>query len=99
MKRIPYKLNVPGDFFVEDGQCISCTLPFSESPNLIGEDEDPEVGYHCYFKKQPKSEGDIQDAINAMEVACCGALYYKGNNKRILAKLKALNLGAQIDSE
>ena len=30
--RIPFALNVPGDFYVEDGCCVGCAVPFEEAP-------------------------------------------------------------------
>jgi hypothetical protein len=35
-----FRLNAPGDFFVEDGCCISCTAPEHEAPELMAHDED-----------------------------------------------------------
>ena len=94
MSKKAYKLNAPGDFFIEDGECLACTLPISKSPNLIGEDD-----FHCYFKKQPKSDEEIEDAIFAMEVSCCGAVRYKGKDTNIIEKIKAKNLEGQLDIE
>ena len=91
-----YKLNVPGDFYVEDGECIACTLPASEAPNLIGEDE-AEDGYHCYFKKQPVSDKEINHAIDAMRVSCCSALRYSGTNQSIIKKIRLAGEGERID--
>ena len=99
MNRKPYKLNVAGDFYVEDGECISCALPASESPSLIGEDEASKYGYHCYFKKQPQTTEEIDEAINAMHVSCCWALRYKGKDASTINKIKAVNLQEQIDYE
>jgi hypothetical protein len=92
-----YKLNVLGDFYVEDGQCISCTMPILESPNLIGEDNSSDTGYHCYFKKQPESPSEIQSAIDAMDVSCCEAHRYCGSDSKIIQMLKARGLKSQID--
>ena len=97
MSRTPYKLNVPGDFYVENGECVACMLPAGESPNLIGEDEDSEYGYHCYFKKQPDSENEVHDAINAMVVSCCEALRYKGKNETTIKLIIDAGEGSQID--
>ena len=79
----PYKLNVVGDFYVEDGECMACTLPASEAPSLIAEDES-DGGYHCYFKKQPSTQEEIDDAVSAIAVSCCGAVQYKGHNESII---------------
>ena len=91
-----YKLNVPGDFYVEDGCCVACTLPVSEAPNLIGEDE-TNGGYHCYFKKQPTTPEEVNEAIFALEVSCVGCIRYGGDNSEIIEKIVASGSAAQID--
>ena len=40
----PHPANVPGDFYVEDGCCTMCLVPFTEAPELFGECQDPK-GY------------------------------------------------------
>ncbi len=88
MKRIRHKLNAEGDFFVEDGMCITCLAPESEAPELIGFDEKTN---HCYFKKQPETEEEIEHAILAVHVSCCEGVQYEGNNPEILKRLQTLN--------
>lgn len=97
MKNKPYKLNAEGDFYVEDGHCISCTIPHFESPNLIGEDYT--AGYHCYFKKQPETAEEIEDAINAMNVSCCASLRYKGTDSIVINKIIEVGLHEQVDNQ
>lgn len=93
-----YKLNAPGDFYVEDGACISCGMPFHESPDLIGEDTSDDIGYHCYFKRQPSNNTEIKDAIHAMEVSCCGALHYSGADEKVIKMIVAAGEDDQIDN-
>ena len=94
-QRIPYKLNAPGDFYVESNECITCTMPELEAPSLIGSDESG--GDHCFFKRQPRSVEEENLAIDALDVSCCGALRYSGKNKRIIRILVERNLADRID--
>ena len=98
MNRRAHKLNVPGDFYVEDGECISCGMPESESPNLVGSVDDPISGHHCFFKKQPQNDGEVRDAIRAMQVSCCSALRYRGNDKAIIHLISVAGELNQVDS-
>ena len=92
-----HKLNVPGDFYVQDGECMSCMLPEEMAPELMGYFEEGNAG-HCYFRKQPESQIEIDNAVLAIDVSCCGAVRYCGKNKDILKTLKRLNLKGQIDT-
>ena len=80
MKR--YKNNSEGDFFVEDEECILCCIPESEAPELMESDD-----HSCYFKRQPKTDTEISNAIDAVSVSCCGAVKYGGNDTNIIRKI------------
>lgn len=82
-KRIRHKLNVIGDFYVEDQMCICCDAAPSEAPDLLTYDET----IHCYFKKQPETEEELSQAINACSVSEVCAVRYAGNNPKILKRL------------
>src|SRR5687767_4801142 len=89
-QREPYPLNVPGPFYVENGLCITCRVPEYEAPDLIGFYEDPSGTNrksHCYFKKQPETPEEMERAINAMSVACCGAYNYAGDDLDLIQRL------------
>ncbi|PCJ56310.1 MAG: hypothetical protein COA79_19265 [Planctomycetota bacterium] len=76
----PHPLNSKGDFIVVDGGCISCNAPVTEAPGLMCFDSEGQ----CYFKKQPSNEKELQDAVTAINISCCGAVMYVGNDKQIL---------------
>jgi hypothetical protein len=71
--------------------CLICCVPEAEAPDLIGFYEDPSGGHgnsHCYFKKQPETPEELERAVDAMSVACCGAYRYGGNDPDILRRLR-----------
>jgi len=77
-----YPLN-KGDFYIGNGECIACGAPQAEAPDLIDHGKDG----HCYFKKQPQTEEEFDQAINAMMVSCISALRYGGTEEKILKRL------------
>jgi hypothetical protein len=60
--------------------------PEHEAPELMGYDE---VGGGCYFRRQPATAEELEHAINAVRVACCGAVHYGGVNPNVLKRLTA----------
>lgn len=81
-KRTP--LNAEGDFYVEKDMCIACMAPEDAAPDLMGYDHDT----GCYFKKQPETDEELDQAIEAVEVSCIEALRYCGNNPQIIQRLR-----------
>ena len=92
-----YSENSQGDFYVENGVCTSCGAPQVEAPDLI-EHSALEYG-HCYFKKQPQTEGEIERAINAIAVSCISGLRYGGTNEKILKRLYEIGESEQCDNK
>ncbi|MBX3257457.1 MAG: ferredoxin [Chitinophagaceae bacterium] len=90
-----YPENSKGDFYVEDGVCTSCGAPEAEAPDLI-EHSKFEYG-HCYFKKQPETDDEIERAINAIAVSCISGLRYSGTDEKILKRLYEIGEGEQCD--
>jgi hypothetical protein len=78
-----YPLN-KGDFYIKDGDCISCGAPQAEAPDLI---EHGKGDGHCYFKKQPQTEMELDQAVSALMVSCICALRYGGTEEKILKRL------------
>lgn len=84
-------MNAAGAFYVVNGECISCLLPEGEAPELMG------MGDHCYFKRQPATSAEVENAIKAVTVSCCNALRYAGTDNSIILRLKQLNCGDRCD--
>ena len=67
----PYPKNAPGCFIVADSYCIQCCAPQTEAPDLMDNDDTS-----CYFSKQPRTPDEVDRAIKAVCVSCCGAVRY-----------------------
>lgn len=83
------------DFYVEYGVCTACGAPQAEAPDLI-DHSDKDLG-HCYYKKQPKTDEEIERAINAIAVSCISGLRYGGKDEKILKRLYEIGEAAQCD--
>ena len=93
-----YPENAPGPFYVERDLCLICKAPEHEAPDLMGFFDGDQIGVagsHCYFKKQPETTEETERAISAMQVACCGALRYDGEDQEMIKRL----LAAGIESD
>lgn len=84
----PHPLNVPGDFYVEDGCCTACDMPRAEAPDLFG--MTPEPHYHCYVKRQPQSAVEENQMLSAILCAELQCIHYRGNNPAIISRLSAM---------
>jgi hypothetical protein len=82
-----YPKNAPGDFYVEDGCCVSCQAPYHEAPDLIAHDEED---LHCYFRRQPETPEEVERAIRTCWVSCVDCLRYSGNDPEILRRFRAI---------
>jgi len=93
--RTPYPENVLGDFYVEDGCCTMCTIPFTAAPGLFGTSIDES---HCFVKSQPSSDDDLTKMVNAIGCAELQCIRYKGSNRTIQIRLIQMNEGATCDA-
>lgn len=83
-ERQRYPENAPGHFYVEADLCILCGTPAVTAPNLVQMTEN-----HCYFKKQPSTETELEHAVEAVNACCCGAYRYGGDDLDVIARLNA----------
>ncbi len=75
------------DFFVETNECMFCGAPPAAAPNLMGM-RIGDTGYEeCYFRRQPTNDAEVDEAIAGMSASCCGAVQYRGSDKRVLIKI------------
>jgi 4Fe-4S single cluster protein len=83
--RRPYRLNVIGDFYVEDGCCTLCGVPEVIAPDLFEMGEGVE---QCYVKKQPTSQDELRRMIDVFATQDLGCIGYKGCDAAVLKELK-----------
>ncbi|MBA3533838.1 MAG: ferredoxin [Ardenticatenales bacterium] len=85
----PHALNVDGPFYSVDQGCAFCGAPHVAAPDLMGWEEKEEYSYpiHCFFKRQPETPEEIEQAIQAMDWSCVQNLRYRGTTPDILEKL------------
>jgi len=77
--------SAPGDFYVVHNECITCGAPHAVAPDLIGwVDGDTS---HCIWKKQPKTAGQIEQAIDAIKASCVGCHRYAGDDPEIIKRI------------
>lgn len=94
-----YPENAPGGFYVAQDECIVCGAPHAMAPDLVGwaYDASGQPG-HCFFKKQPETEAEIDRAVKACRANCCGSFRYAGSDKKIKRKLNNAGCSGAIDS-
>jgi hypothetical protein len=93
LSKVPHPLNVAGDFYVEDGCCTSCNMPFTVASELFQSHPDG----HCYVSKQPTTAAEVHRMTMAFEVQDVGCIRYKGQNRVIKIRLIGMGEGDQID--
>lgn len=78
-----------------DAECITCGAPEAEAPALMTHEE-PTA--HCYFARQPRTSAELDQAIQAVVVSCCGAVRYGGQDLIVLRRLREHGAGESCDS-
>ena len=86
MPPTPHPANAPGDFYVEDGCCITCGVPLEEAPDVFVWAGEPEES-HCVVANQPKTGSAVDRTLNAMwsgEIQC---IRYRGADSDIVRRI------------
>jgi len=86
--------NAPGDFYVAKDECITCGVPEAEAPDLMAFDE---AANSCYFRRQPSTPAEVDQAVRAVWVSCCRAVRYRGSDPDIQKKIAKLGDLESID--
>lgn len=95
-----HPLNVPGPFYIEEGDCINCHGPVDKARDLVGFFEAPPElrGYnHCYIQRQPANPEEAKLLMQAMEASMCSGLRYCGDDPAILEQFKQAGLASRCD--
>ncbi len=83
----PHPQSARGDFYVEEGMCLSCGVPHVVAPDLMGWTEGE--GSHCIWRKQPETPKEIDQAIAVLDTQELGCHRYAGSNPAILERISA----------
>jgi hypothetical protein len=76
-----------GDFYLSDSSCCtSCGVPHFDAPTLFGY-FDKVKKTHCYWKKQPETPTEIQQAILVLNGQELGCHRYRGTDPEILRQI------------
>lgn len=92
----PYPKNVVGDFYVEDGCCITCLVPEFYAPSLMGFDENES---HCFVAKQPTNQNEVYQIIKATWAAEVQCIRYAGQNPQIISRLAEAGVADVCDQK
>lgn len=65
-----WKQNIDGQYYVDD-QCIACDACCVEAPNHFFMNDDDG---HAYVAKQPESEEEHEECVNALAACPVGAI-------------------------
>src|SRR3974390_1442540 len=84
-KFISHPKSVRGDFYVVKDECLACGVPHVVAPDLIG--WTGETIPHCYWKKQPENQAEIERAIAVLEAQELECHRYAGSDPAILDRV------------
>lgn len=76
--------NAPGPFYTT-GECLACSLPEQEAPDLLAPLDD--ANSDTYFVRQPETPEEIRRACDAAHVCCVSAIRYAGTDPEIIRLL------------
>lgn len=82
----PHPKNVPGPFYVIDGCCTACGVPFSEAPGLFAYDDTN----HCFVSRQPSTPREFDQVFLAAWAAELQCIRYRGNDPQLLSRFAEL---------
>jgi len=85
-ERIPHPENAPGDFYVENGCCLTCEMPFILAPELFAWSSN-EGAFHCYVKRQPATPGELEQMLSAVHAAEAQCIRYRGTEQLVHLRL------------
>jgi len=75
--------NAVGPFYVLNGCCTACGVPTALAPELFEFDSND----HCYVKRQPNSDAEMEKAIHVIRAQELDCVRYRGTDGAILRRL------------
>ena|ERR1700740_1150905 len=75
-----------GNFYVQQGCCLSCGVPQSVAPTLVGW-RDTENSTECYWIRQPRTAEQLEQAIRIIHEQELDCHRYAGTDPKVIRKL------------
>ena len=75
--------NAAGPFYVLNGCCTACGVPTALAPELFAFDSN----HHCYVKRQPNSDAEMEKALHVIRGQELDCVRYRGTDGAILRRL------------
>lgn len=90
--------NVPGDWYVEDGCCLLCSVPRVVAPNHFewARGPDGEIN-HCYVSRQPCNAVETRTMVEAAWGSETECIRYRGRDSSVLRLLRERGAASAID--
>jgi len=66
---------------------MHCGAPEIAAPDFMGFDE---KARSCYFKKQPSTPEEYEQAMQAVRVACCDNIHYSTDDPAVLEQINRI---------
>lgn len=96
-----HQLNVLGDFYDVDACCTLCGVPASTAQGLFGglnaDGTVLENSDHCWVKKQPASNQELDAMLNTMAAQELNCIRYGGSDSRIIERIISIGEAGQSD--
>ena len=75
-----------GDFYVQQGCCLSCGVPQAVSPTLVGW-RDTHNSTDCYWIRQPRTPDELEQAITVIHAQELDCHRYAGTDPKVIRRL------------
>jgi hypothetical protein len=85
--------NAAGPFYILNGCCTACGVPTAIAPELFEFDSTD----HCYVKRQPSSNAEMEKALHVLRGQELGCVRYRGTDEAILRRLAEAGEADQCD--
>lgn len=76
--------NAPGDFYVEDGCCITCGVPVEIAPDMFAW---ADADNHCFVRCQPTRADQVDRMIEAMGSAEVDCIRFRGSDLALARRI------------
>ena len=98
MSETPDPRNAPGPFYVRDGCCITCAVPWTEAPDLFGGlRADGAAPDGCFVVRQPETSDELARMLRVLDLQDVMCIRYRGAALEIREHLRVSGLSELCD--